>query len=83
MTVFQLCEDYSFYMERGKNKVNCNGICASLACLFCCLFAFLLGTTIKAGGFINKISIIKVQEFPLQISSLKVYPLPQYETDSS
>lgn len=83
MTVFQLCEDYSFYMERGKNKVYCNDIYASFECLFCSFFLFVLGTTLRVGGFINQICIIKVEDFSLQVRSLKVCSLPQYETDSS
>lgn len=83
MTVFHLCEDYSFYMERGKNKVNCNDIYAFFKCLYCFFFIFVLGTTVWAGGFIIKIHILKVQEFPLQVRSLEVFSLPQYETDSS
>lgn len=58
-------------MERDKNKVNCNDIYASFKCFFCFFFAFVLGTTVRTGRFINKLNILKVQEFPLQVRSLK------------
>lgn len=55
--VFQLCKHYPCYVEGGKEKVNCNDFYAFFECLYCFFFAFVLGVTVGAGGFINKIYI--------------------------